>query len=358
MAIAPDKLETGLKYTWLKDTAAKLPNTLNKKKDATNQPAMKTEVTVEEGPLFDNPFTIEDLRVFDGETVKEIVRNNAYGFDLSELALSLKEAPAELNDYIERQLNKRQRLTLKLAGKRPATKAEVEQARRKVLDGLFWELTYWKTPELYEELTEGEHLHPGIFRQLAHDLRGKVVLDAGAGSGRASFECMRQGAKTVYAVEPSPGLLNILEQKLEKQPAGRRLIPLRGRFDSLPLDNKSVDVSISCSAFTADPEQGGDPGLEEMKRVTRPGGKIVIIWPRPEDHQWFQERGFQYVKLPLQNEMKVRFRSLQSAMRVARRFYARNQRLLKYLQERRNPEVPFSVLGFNPPRDYCWLQMS
>jgi hypothetical protein len=23
--------------------------------------------------------------------------------------------------------------------------------------------------------------------------------------------------------------------------------------------------------------------------------------------------------------------------------------------KKQNPEVPFSVLGLNPPRDYCWL---
>src|SRR5258707_15851591 len=64
---------------------------------------------------------------------------------------------------------------------------QVQAARKRVLDELFWELTYWKTPDLYEELTEGERLHPGIFQRLEPDLRGKVVLDAGAGSGRASF---------------------------------------------------------------------------------------------------------------------------------------------------------------------------
>src|SRR5947209_18541700 len=74
---------------------------------------------------------------------------------------------------------------------------EVETARRQVLDGLFWELTYWKTPDLYDELTEGEQMHPSIFEQLEPDLCDKVVLDAGAGSGRASFECLRHGARTV-----------------------------------------------------------------------------------------------------------------------------------------------------------------
>src|SRR5437764_7393640 len=97
---------------------------------------------------------------------------------------------------------------------------EVEAARRCVLDSLFWELTYWKTPELYDELTEGEQLHPGIFQRLQPDIHESTVLDVGAGSGRGSFECLRYGAKRVYAVEPSPALLRILDRKRACLPHG------------------------------------------------------------------------------------------------------------------------------------------
>jgi len=223
-------------------------------------------------------------------------------------------------------------------------------------------LTYWKMPDLYDELTEGEQLHPGIFQQLEPDLCDKLVLDAGAGSGRASFECARHGARLVYAVEPSPGLLHILEQKLVCQVRAGvlepgRVIPCRGRFDHLPLQDRSVDLALSCSAFTATPEQGGEPGLAELKRVTRPGGKIVLIWPRIQDYSWLGTHGFTYVALPLQQEMQVRFRSLKSALKCAHRFYAHNEAVVRYIRSRRSTEVPFSVLGINPPCDYCWLEV-
>jgi SAM-dependent methyltransferase len=231
-------------------------------------------------------------------------------------------------------------------------------AHRYILDKLFWELTYWKTPELYEELTMGERLHPGIFQQLEQDLHGKEILDAGSGSGRAAFECLRHGARLVYAVEPSPGLLRILEQKIADQPATRgRIVACRGRFDDLPLQDRSVDLALSCSAFTANAEQGGEPGLEELRRVTRPGGKIVLIWPRREDYEWLAAHGFIYVALPLHREMTVHFRSQLSALKCVQRFYARNEAVVPYILDRRQPEVPFSVLGINPPCDYCWLSV-
>jgi SAM-dependent methyltransferase len=311
--------------------------------------------------LFENPFSIEDLLVFDDAAMQHMLSSECLRPAVEDLAWSLHGASKTLVERIRDSLplHKRDRFCAEL--RRPISRQQVKAARRRVLDSLFWELTYWKTPELYEELTEGEQIHPGIFQRLEPDLRGKTVLDIGAGSGRASFECIRHGASLVYAVEPSPGLMRILERKLvgllTGQPDGR-IVPYPGRFDQIPLGDNCVDVSLSCSAFTAEPEQGGEAGLAELKRVTKPGGKIVIIWPRREDYDWLVGHGFQYVALPLDQQMWVRFRSLQSALHCARLFYAHNKAVATYILERRQPEVPFSVLGFNPPRDYCWLDVT
>jgi len=307
------------------------------------------------GAVFDNPFRMADFAVFDDKTLKELFRKDNFGVSLKDLALALHGDNSTLSRKITRQLPVSRRFRFLRDLNRPASMPKIEAARQKLLDAFFWELTYWKTPELYEELTTGETLHPGIFRDLKASIQGKTVLDAGAGSGRASFQCLQNGAAQVYAVEPSPGLLHILENKLKDQAAQGRIKPLKGRFDHLPLKDNSVDVALSSSAFTADPAQGGEPGLKELTRVTRDGGKIVIIWPRPQDFEWLAGHGFSYVALPGSSKMKVSFPNMRVAWRVARRFYARNQKLHSYLREQKRPEVPFSVLGFNPPHDYCWL---
>ena len=310
---------------------------------------------------FANPFSIEDLLVFDDAAMQHMLSTGCLGPNLEDLAWSAHGASKALVERVRNNLSLQERTCFEAELRRPITRDQVETARRRVLDRLFWELTYWKTPELYEELTEGEQLHPGIFQQLEPDLRGKTVLDAGAGSGRASFECIRHGASLVYAVEPSPGLLCILERKLANPLTGLPgscIEPCQGRFDQLPLEDNCIDVSLSCSAFTAEPGQGGEAGLAELKRVTKPGGKIVIIWPRGEDYDWLVDHAFQYVVLPLDQGMRVRFRSMSSALRCARLFYAHNTAVASYILERGQPEVPFSVLGFNPPRDYCWLTVT
>ena len=318
---------------------------------------MSSPTPAQSETLFENPFQIEDLYVFDEATLRKMLSSGGFGLTPERVGRSLHGAPQSLAERIGRNLAPPQRSSLIEELRRPVAQAEVEAARRVILDNLFWELTYWKAPELYEELTEGERLHAGIFQQLEPDLRGKVVLDAGAGSGRASFECIRHGARLVYAVEPSPGLLRILEQKLANLPSSfaGRIIACRGRFDELPLQDQSVDVALSCSAFTATVEQGGEPGLAELRRVTKPGGKIVLIWPRVQDYDWLAAHGFTYVALPLHQEMTIRFRSWQGALKCVQRFYARNEAAVRYILNQRLAEVPFSVLGINPPCDYCWL---
>jgi ubiquinone/menaquinone biosynthesis C-methylase UbiE len=318
---------------------------------------MMSDAPMQNETLFENPFQMEDLVVFDEKTLHTMLLRSEFGLTVESLAHSLHGIQGPLLKRIQRNLPPQQRPFFLQQFHHPLAQNEVERAQRQLLDGLFWELTYWKTPELYEELTEGECLHPGIFEHLQPDLQGKIVLDAGAGSGRASLECIRYNAKRVYAVEPSPGLLHILEQKLGHHVNGQQIIPCTGRFDALPLENNSVDIALSCSAFTAAPEQGGAPGLAEMMRVTRPGGKIVLIWPRSEDHDWLRSHGFRYVSLPVQQEMHVRFRSLKSALRCAQRFYARNKSVAQYILTRHKPEIPFSLIGLNPPDTYCWLEV-
>ncbi|HET7641035.1 MAG TPA: class I SAM-dependent methyltransferase, partial [Ktedonobacteraceae bacterium] len=244
------------------------------------------------------PFHIEDLGIFDADTLRVILGNCGFGLTMDKLAQSLHGASEELIQRVTQNLQPAQRSSFIKGLRRSIAVGQIEAARRSVLDALFWELTYWKTPDLYEELIEGEQLHPGIFQQLEPEIRDKVVLDAGAGSGRASFECARYGARKVYAVEPSPGLLCILRQKIAGQ-VEHCIEPLQGQFDKLPLTDDCVDTALSCSAFTSDPAQGGERGLTELRRVIKPGGKLVIIWPCIQDYDWLAEHGFRFVVLPL-----------------------------------------------------------
>ena len=304
---------------------------------------------------FVNPFHIEDLLIFDLPTLHDLFGRNVLGLTIEEVSMSLGDAPAIIVKRIHRSLPFWQRQRFQAALSRNIDEEKREQLQATLLDHLFWELTYWKTPELYEELTAGERLHPGIFRQLRPQLFNKDVLDIGAGTGRATFACLRQGVRTIFAVEPSPGLRNIFAQKIHGQSESRQIRLIDGTFANIPLADNSVDVSLSCSAFTSHDSQGGEIGLVELRRVTRPGGKIIIVWPSVEDYPWLAQHGFSYVAMPMTREMKVHFPSPQSASRMVQRFYGHNNDAQKYVQHHQAADVPFSVLHMNPPHDFCWL---
>lgn len=224
-----------------------------------------------------------------------------------------------------------------------------------MLDGFFWDLTYWHHPEWYEELTSGELPVPGLFERASADLRDRIVLEVGAGTGRATMFALSQQPRQLYAVEPAHPMRHLLQRRLSDTHRQDRVTVLPGHFDALPFPDDSVDTIFAYSAFTSDPGHGGEPGLRELKRVTRPGGTILVFWPSPADYPWFAAHGFAYVAVPMRESPCVHFGDLARARRCAHRFYARNAKLHRYLDETRQPDIPFYLMGFAPPHDYCRL---
>jgi SAM-dependent methyltransferase len=97
-----------------------------------------------------------------------------------------------------------------------------------------------------------------------HRLSGRIVLDAGAGTGAASAALRRRGAHVV-AIDLSPAML--ASQQAARPPCAAADIR------ALPMPSGAVDDSVA--AFVLN--HLGDPGtgLAELARVTRPGGAIL-----------------------------------------------------------------------------------
>ena len=206
---------------------------------------------------------------------------------------------------------------------------------------LAWELLYRLEPELYERLVAAEPLHPGILEWLPPHV--PRIIEVGAGTGRLTVELVAR-CDQLTAVEPAAPLRERLRAKLT--PATNTRI-ISGFFDALPLADRSAELVIACSALTPEPAHGGDRGLAEMERVCAAGGMVVIVWPNHPD--WLTAHGYRYLSFP--GPMTMDFASPTEAVELAAIFYPHAVAAIKARRER---QVPYDVLGVNPPRDLAY----
>ena len=212
---------------------------------------------------------------------------------------------------------------------------------------LAWELLYRLEPELYDQLAGAERLHPGVIAWLPAG--ADRIVEVGAGTGRLTLQLLDR-CRELVAIEPAMPLRRVLQRKLAEAPPRCDTRVIHGFFDDLPLPGHFAELVVTCSAFTPDPERGGDAGLAEMERVCRPGGCVAIIWPNNID--WLAARGYRYVSFG--GPMEVEFPSHGKAVELAEIFYPGAADEVRRLGLR---QVPFEVLGINPPRDLAFKML-
>ena len=122
---------------------------------------------------------------------------------------------------------------------------------------------------MYDRISRGgENAH---MRHLREELLSGVtgdVLEIGAGTG-ANFEYYDDAAR-VIALEPDPHMLKRAEAKL------RPNIKLRqAPAESLPFDDASFDAVVSTLVLCT--VTNPPCALAEIRRVLRPGGKLIFI---------------------------------------------------------------------------------
>lgn len=108
------------------------------------------------------------------------------------------------------------------------------------------------------------------------DLDPKTILDVATGTGDLAITADKLlNVDSITGVDISDEMLAIGRKKLIKKELDGRIELFNGDSENLPFEDDSFDASIV--AFGVRNFQNLEKGLAEMRRVTKTGGKMVIL---------------------------------------------------------------------------------
>jgi len=139
-----------------------------------------------------------------------------------------------------------------------------------------WASTFARIYDL--SLWPGEHAGMRNHRRtlLAH-ARGRV-LEIGAGTG-LNVPHYRPGLTELILSEPDASMC----RRLERRADGRASV-VPARADELPVEDASLDTVVS--TFVLCSVESPEAALSEIRRVLRPGGRLLLIEHVRADTRW------------------------------------------------------------------------
>ena len=104
----------------------------------------------------------------------------------------------------------------------------------------------------------------------------KIILDVATGTADVAIMTARILQPTkIIGIDISDGMLGFGRQKIEKLGLGHLIELLNGDSETIKFDDNSFDAVTV--AFGVRNFQNLEKGLSEIKRVLKPGGKLVVL---------------------------------------------------------------------------------
>ncbi len=121
--------------------------------------------------------------------------------------------------------------------------------------------------------------HSKFYRFAAQFAKGKVVADIGCGSGYGCAMLQEAGASKVHGCDVSGPAVKFADERYGKKVK----FDVQGITDLKAYPDDMVDLAISSEVLEHIKEYGQEErAIAELKRITRPGGLLIIATPNSE----------------------------------------------------------------------------
>ena len=149
------------------------------------------------------------------------------------------------------------------------------RVRRETIQRRFWDPLYNRFARLYDVLVEeltGFTTHRYRQRALPYlPPEGARLLEIGFGNGKLHAELAER--YRMAGIDRAAGMVRLTRRRLDERDLHSDL--QQGDATALPWPDETFDAVVSTFALSAIPDV--DAALDEMVRVLRPGGRIVIV---------------------------------------------------------------------------------
>lgn len=111
--------------------------------------------------------------------------------------------------------------------------------------------------------------------KLLKGMQAPLILDVATGTGDLAIEICKIDPVEVYGVDISREMLNIADKKVRRKQLQLTVQLRQGDSEDLPFEDNFFDAVTV--AFGVRNFENLQNGLSEMKRVLRPGGRLIVL---------------------------------------------------------------------------------
>jgi demethylmenaquinone methyltransferase/2-methoxy-6-polyprenyl-1,4-benzoquinol methylase len=131
---------------------------------------------------------------------------------------------------------------------------------------------------------------------LLREYEPRTILDVATGTADLALEACRPPVEKVYGIDLSPAMLEFAKEKIRSRGLEHKITVEEGSAEHLRFPDDSFDVVMV--AFGIRNFSDLQEGLQEMFRVLRPGGAVMILeFSRPRRTPFRQIYSFYFTRI-------------------------------------------------------------